>query len=71
MVHERGLEDDAGAMDGVEMTTQASGITALAKTEGSNYIGLGTMFQEATDYLGHRQRDDFQRWRARIMNLAP
>ena len=34
---------------------------------GSSYIGLGTMMQDATDYLGERQREDYKKWKAEIM----
>lgn len=37
------------------------------KTGGSDYIGLGTMMQDATDYLGYHQREDYKRWKANIM----
>jgi origin recognition complex subunit 6 len=33
----------------------------------SEHIGLGTMMQEATDYLGERQRADYKRWKADIV----
>lgn len=60
------LEDDADAMEGVEVT-QASKKSTMAKSGGSDYIGLGTMMQDATDYLGDRQREDFKRWKAQVM----
>jgi origin recognition complex subunit 6 len=34
---------------------------------GSDYIGLGTMMQDATDYLGERQQEDYRRWKAKVM----
>jgi origin recognition complex subunit 6 len=60
------LEDDADAMEGVEMT-QATRKSTIAKSGGSDYIGLGTMMQDATDYLGDRQREDFTGWKAKVM----
>jgi len=58
--------DDEDAMDGVEMT-EASEKRAMTKTGGSDYIGLGTMMQDASDYLGERQREDFKTWKAQVM----
>jgi origin recognition complex subunit 6 len=60
------VEDDADTMEGVEMT-RASNKTPMAKIGGSDYIGLGTMMQDATDYLGDRQREGFQIWKAQVM----
>lgn len=60
------LDDDDDAMDGVEMTG-ASDKRAMTKTGGSDYIGLGTMMQDATDYLGERQREEFKAWKAKVM----
>jgi origin recognition complex subunit 6 len=60
------LEDDADAMEGIE-TSDAAKKSAVARAGGSDYIGLGTMMQDATDYLGARQREDFKRWKAKIM----
>jgi origin recognition complex subunit 6 len=37
------------------------------KAGGSDYIGLGTMMQDATDYLGERQQEDYTRWKAKIL----
>jgi origin recognition complex subunit 6 len=34
---------------------------------GSSYIGLGTMMQDATDYLGERQREEYASWKAGII----
>jgi origin recognition complex subunit 6 len=39
----------------------------MTKTGGSDYIGLGTMMQDATDYLGDRRREDFKIWKAKVM----
>jgi origin recognition complex subunit 6 len=63
------LEDNADTMEGVEMTP-ASNKTSMAKTGRSDYIGLGTMMQDATDYLGHRQREEFQRWKVQVMAVV-
>ncbi|KAH3952685.1 hypothetical protein HBH70_147730 [Parastagonospora nodorum] len=60
------LDDDEDAMDGVEMT-EASDKRAMTKAGGSDYIGLGTMMQDATDYLGDRRREDFKIWKAKVM----
>jgi origin recognition complex subunit 6 len=63
--------EDVGAMEGVEHTGNISRSGAaksiVAKSGGSDYIGLGTMMQDATDYLGERQRQDFETWKAHIM----
>lgn len=60
---------DGDAMEGVEMDiagTVANTKTGI-KTGGSDYIGLGTMMQDATDYLGERQQEDYLRWKEEIM----
>lgn len=63
--------DDAGEeMDGVEMGASriAVGVTGQGKKDaGSDYIGLGTMMQDATDYLGERSREDYKLWKASMM----
>ncbi|KAL5440266.1 hypothetical protein PMIN07_005065 [Paraphaeosphaeria minitans] len=65
------LPPSAEDMEGVETTN--SGPAAIAsqgqssRDGGSSYIGLGTMMQDATDYLGERQREDYARWKAGIM----
>jgi origin recognition complex subunit 6 len=63
--------EDVGAMEGVEHTGNVSRSGAaksiVAKSGGSDYIGLGTMMQDATDYLGERQRQNFETWKAHIM----
>jgi origin recognition complex subunit 6 len=54
----------------VEGTSQAAvGLKDKSLKDGSSdYIGLDTMMmQDATDYLGARQREDFIRWKAGIM----
>jgi origin recognition complex subunit 6 len=65
-------DEDGGAMEGIE--TSDNGVAgakgrglSLKDSLGSDYIGLGTMMQEATDYLGERQREDYKRWKAGIM----
>jgi len=63
--------EDLDAMEGIEVTgdnTRNGAAKRVAtKSGGSEYIGLGTMMQDATDYLGERQRQDFKEWRARVM----
>ncbi|KAJ4350678.1 hypothetical protein N0V95_004526 [Ascochyta clinopodiicola] len=63
---------DVDDMEGVETTDEYTSHSTGAKTlglrsGGSDYIGLGTMLQDATDYLGERQREDYKIWKARIM----
>lgn len=57
--------------DGVETTGGDSrpvmGTQKGLRASRSDYIGLGTMMQDATDYLGERQREDYKKWKARIM----
>jgi origin recognition complex subunit 6 len=65
-------DDEGDEMEGVEMTngrlvaTKGRG-RSLKDSFGSEYIGLGTMMQDATDYLGERQRQDYKRWKTSIM----
>lgn len=59
-------QEDMQAMEGVEMS-DATANTAVTQTGGSDYIGLGTMMQDATDYLGESRRQDYLRWKATIM----
>ena len=58
-------------MEGVEMTEEAARLKDEKKkglkSGGSDYIGLGTMMQDATDYLGQHQREDYKSWKAKIM----
>lgn len=54
------------AMDGVEFSG-TSAKSVVSQTSASDYIGLGTMMQDATDYLGESRRQDYLRWRATIM----
>ena len=59
---------DAEQMEGVEITgTVASGKGRGLRDGGSDYIGLGTMVQDATDYLGERKREEYKAWKAGIM----
>lgn len=62
---------NAENMEGVEMADEMSGTATGARrklrSEGSDYIGLGTMMQDATDYLSAGQREDYQRWKAAII----
>jgi origin recognition complex subunit 6 len=63
---------DVDEMEGIEVA--GSTVRSIAprglglNAGGSDYIGLGTMMQETTDYLGERQRDDYKMWKAKIMN---
>lgn len=59
-------------MEGIEMTDEhiSRPITNNSlglRTGGSDYIGLSTMLQDTTDYLGERQRQDYKTWKAKIM----
>ncbi|KAF2680041.1 hypothetical protein K458DRAFT_393312 [Lentithecium fluviatile CBS 122367] len=62
---------DSEQMDGIEMPAAVNGApkgsSKSFQVGGSDYIGLGTMMQDATDYLGVRQRADYLRWKAGIM----
>jgi origin recognition complex subunit 6 len=58
-------QDSMDAMEGVEPSAQEK--STVTKTGGSDYIGLGTMMQDATDYLSERRREDFKTWEAKIM----
>jgi origin recognition complex subunit 6 len=60
-------QGDDEPMEGVELSSAAPEKRTVNKTGGSDYIGLGTMMQDATDYLGDRQREDFREWKAKIM----
>ncbi|KAF2800902.1 hypothetical protein K505DRAFT_412660 [Melanomma pulvis-pyrius CBS 109.77] len=63
--------EDNDQMEGVEITNGRSaadsGMGRGLRDGGSDYIGLGTMMQDATDYLGDRQRDEYKTWKAGIM----
>jgi origin recognition complex subunit 6 len=60
--------EDAEQMEGVEITgTVASRKGKGLRDGGSGYIGLGTMVQDATDYLGERQKEEYKIWKAGIM----
>jgi origin recognition complex subunit 6 len=62
---------DGEEMEGIENTGYVSGAGSGLKVGlrggESDYIGLGTMMQDATDYLGARQRDEYQAWKADII----
>jgi origin recognition complex subunit 6 len=58
-------QESMEAMEGVEPSVQ--GKNTVTKTGGSDYIGLGTMMQDATDYLSERRREDFKTWEAKVM----
>jgi origin recognition complex subunit 6 len=64
-------QDDGDEMEGVELSdgaaAQGKGKGMGLKAGGSDYIGLGTMMQDATDYLGERQQEDYMRWKANIL----
>jgi len=62
---------DTEEMEGVKATgisvRPAKGKNQGIKPSGSDYIGLGTMMQDATDYLGERQKQEYRIWKAGIM----
>jgi len=69
-------QGDGEEMEGVEMGDAAAAAKAKGmglRSGGSDYIGLGTMMQDATDYLGERQQEDYARWKedtlARVREL--
>jgi origin recognition complex subunit 6 len=49
------------------MLRAAKGKSSGLRSGGSNYIGLGTMMQDATDYLGERQQEDYKIWKEKIL----
>ncbi|KAH8727684.1 origin recognition complex subunit 6-domain-containing protein [Phaeosphaeriaceae sp. PMI808] len=65
-------QEDAEVMEGVEYTDSSGrpveGEGIATKANGSDYIGLGTMMQDATDYLGERQRNDYKSWKDNILS---
>jgi origin recognition complex subunit 6 len=61
--------EDGETMEGVEM---ADGTGAHEKHDtllatGSEYIGLGTMMQDATDYLSEARKADYERWKTKMI----
>lgn len=63
---------DVDEMEGVELTNSTvsqpiAGRNANPWSGSSDYIGLGTMLQDATDYLGERQQADYKIWKAKIL----
>ena len=59
---------DGDEMEGVEAINpgpvqKSNGV----RSGGSDYIGFGTMLQDATDYLGERQQSEYEVWKAKIM----
>lgn len=65
------LGDEGEEMEGVEMALPAQGKSSTSRDRrlggGSAYVGLGTMLQEATDYLGEQRREEYKTWKAGIM----
>ena len=65
------LGDEGEEMEGVEMALPAQGKSSTSRDRrlggGSAYVGLGTMLQEATDYLGEQRREEYKTWMAGIM----
>jgi origin recognition complex subunit 6 len=64
--------DDVYEMEGVETTNGVNRTIngrkrTLKDSFGSDYIGLGTMMQDVTDYLGELQQEDYKRWKAGII----
>ncbi|KAE8851781.1 hypothetical protein HRS9122_02068 [Pyrenophora teres f. teres] len=62
-------QGEGDEMEGVEMTESVGngGKNKGVRSGGSDYIGLGTMMQDATDYLGERQQEDYMVWKERIL----
>jgi origin recognition complex subunit 6 len=64
-------EEGGEEMEGVEKTLPAQGSGSTSRKRrmggGSAYVGLGTMLQEATDYLGEQRREEYKTWKAGIM----
>lgn len=63
-------EGDGEGMEGIESSGETSRAIAGnlgTRSGGSDYIGLGTMMQDATDYLGERQRGDYEQWKTQIL----
>jgi origin recognition complex subunit 6 len=64
-------EQNMDEMEGVEMADSvpraAKGSSNGLRAGGSDYIGLGTMMQDATDYLGERQQEDYKIWKEKIL----
>ena len=58
-------------MEGVETTLPAQGSGSTSRNRrmggGSAYVGLATMLQEATDYLGEQRREEYKTWKAGTM----
>lgn len=60
-------EMEHASLDNGAPAMSVSGSRSL-REGGSSYIGLGTMMQDATDYLGERRREDYKRWKASIID---
>ncbi|PSN73311.1 hypothetical protein BS50DRAFT_481648 [Corynespora cassiicola Philippines] len=63
------VPDAADEMEGVEITngTSSGEQNPNLRRGRSDYIGLGTMIQDATDYLGEQQRADYESWKAKVI----
>ena len=65
------LGEEGEEMEGVETTLPAQGSGSTSRNRrmggGSAYVGLGTMLQEATDYLSEQRREEYKTWKAGIM----
>lgn len=64
--------EDVNEMEGIESANDFIPSTngrkrTLKDSFGSDYIGLGTMMQDATDYIGERHRENYKRWTADII----
>ncbi|KAF2202148.1 hypothetical protein GQ43DRAFT_414254 [Delitschia confertaspora ATCC 74209] len=66
-------------MEGVEMTDgnvstgktgRENGLGEMRGEGGSEYIGLGTMMQDATDFLAERRREEYRRWKTEIIAMV-
>jgi origin recognition complex subunit 6 len=60
-------EMELDGMQGGGASRSDAGRNLGSRNGSSDYIGLGTMLQDATDYLGERQRADYNIWRSEIM----
>ncbi|KAF2727667.1 hypothetical protein EJ04DRAFT_538838 [Polyplosphaeria fusca] len=59
------VEDgDEDVMEGVEMTNAPA---KKLQGDGGEHIGLGTMMQDATDYLSEANKADYRNWKKRMV----